>query len=547
MRILLAFLTLACSMQAQTILSAVSPTIGPFTVGAGGCLTQNVTVTGAVPTGNTANASPRTFPGNGITWQAFIPANDTVTVKVCNPIAGVIGGSIYDITVQQPGSGGSGVASVTASAPVVSSGGTTPNISCPTCSTATPVTSVAATTPLQSTGGTTPTISCPTCATGTPVTSVAATTPLQSTGGATPTISCPTCATGNPVTTVTASLPLASTGGTTPNISCASCGAVGSGTSYFINASTGNDSNPCSSGSPCLTLAHALSILPTFLSGAYTINVANGTYAEGMDIGNVVCPSFGNPQANSYLQIIGNTATPANVVFTGTITYTPESVSGTETASIHAHSQCNVFISGVRTNPGTTTTFAAIADGQYRLFLANYQANNGTSGLGSFNGSHVVIGDNVSVTGWTKYGTWTALNATLESATATQITLTPATSGTSCLHAEINGSMDMEGSGTIVCPGGSNSVTTFLDGDTSASIFMTMASTSINPSTPANSQVFQAVHGASVFLLGNITATNFTNSCTAHEAGNADQGPGGRTFVSVGGTNVVNTGTCTLF
>lgn len=136
MRSLLLLLTIGFSLQAQTILSAVSPPIGPFTVGAGGCLTQAVTVSGAVTTGNTASTSPRTFPGNGITWNAYISAANTVTIKVCNSISGTIGGSIYDVTVSQPGSGGGGtVTAVTASPPVTSTGGATPNIACPTCAT----------------------------------------------------------------------------------------------------------------------------------------------------------------------------------------------------------------------------------------------------------------------------------------------------------------------------------------------------------------------------------------------------------------------------
>lgn len=238
MKKLLLLLAISCPLHGQTILSAVTPQIGPFTVGAGGCLTQAVTVTGAVTTGNTASTSPRTFPGNGITWIAYISAANTVTVKVCNSIAGTIGGSIYDVTVQQPGSGGTGVSAVTATAPVTSSGGTTPNIACPTCATGTPVASVAATSPIQSSGGTTPTISCPTCATGTPVTSVGATSPIVSSGGTTPSISCPTCATGTPVTNVTAGAPIVSSGGVTPNLTCPTCETTSTETYHLISTST---------------------------------------------------------------------------------------------------------------------------------------------------------------------------------------------------------------------------------------------------------------------------------------------------------------------
>lgn len=88
---------------------------------------------------------------------------------------------------------------------------------------------------------------------------------------------------------------------------------------YYV-ATSGNNSNVCSSASKCLTVAHVLALLPQVLDRPYVINVADGTYAEGLDItGFVGTGSFGSTYANS-ITILGNTGTPANVVFTGTVT-----------------------------------------------------------------------------------------------------------------------------------------------------------------------------------------------------------------------------------
>lgn len=219
----------AASVSAQVVIPATSPSIGGFTLGQGGCFTQPVTVTGVTPTGMTTTVSPETFPGNGVTWQGYTSAANQITIKVCTSISGFIGASVYDINVLT-GSGGSGggVTAVTGSSPITSTGGTTPDIGCPTCATGTPVATVTGTSPIMSSGGTNPAISCPTCATGTPVTTVTGTSPIVSSGGTTPAISCPTCGLGT-VTAVTGTSPIVSSGGTTPALSCPTC-AAGLGT-----------------------------------------------------------------------------------------------------------------------------------------------------------------------------------------------------------------------------------------------------------------------------------------------------------------------------
>ena len=83
-------------------------------------------------------------------------------------------------------------------------------------------------------------------------------------------------------------------------------------TNYYI-ATTGNDSNVCSVGSKCLTLAHALSLVPTIIDHPFIINVADGSYAEPINLAGFITSQQGS------IKILGNTTTPANVTFTGTV------------------------------------------------------------------------------------------------------------------------------------------------------------------------------------------------------------------------------------
>ncbi len=98
-KLLLLLALIATPGAAQLVINAVSPPIGPFTLAQGGCLTQPVTATGATVTMMSVTVSPRTFPGNGITWQGYVSAADTVTVKVCSSISQQVQASIYDINV----------------------------------------------------------------------------------------------------------------------------------------------------------------------------------------------------------------------------------------------------------------------------------------------------------------------------------------------------------------------------------------------------------------------------------------------------------------
>jgi hypothetical protein len=84
----------------------MTPSIGGFTLGAGGCFTQPVAYMGATVGSTLFTVNPETFPGNGVWWQAYVSAPDQVTVKVCNSIAGFVAASIYDVSQGQGGATG---------------------------------------------------------------------------------------------------------------------------------------------------------------------------------------------------------------------------------------------------------------------------------------------------------------------------------------------------------------------------------------------------------------------------------------------------------
>lgn len=110
----------------MSILIGVTAPIGGTEILAGGAFTGIISVTGAT-VGMVVTVTPRTFPGTGIYWEGFVNAADSVTVKVSAPIASFVTASVYDVQVND-GSAAAGVTSVTATLPLHSSGGSTPNL-----------------------------------------------------------------------------------------------------------------------------------------------------------------------------------------------------------------------------------------------------------------------------------------------------------------------------------------------------------------------------------------------------------------------------------
>lgn len=82
-----------------------------------------------------------------------------------------------------------------------------------------------------------------------------------------------------------------------------------SSTTWYVNPSTGNDSNPGTSGSPFLTIAHAVAVATSYDTNSlsHTIQLQNGTYALTSTVFLPTILGGGN------ITILGNAGSPASV------------------------------------------------------------------------------------------------------------------------------------------------------------------------------------------------------------------------------------------
>ena len=81
-------------------LSGVSGSLGGSAMTAGQTITIAVTIAGAV-VGMVATTSPRTYPGDGFVWDAYISAVNTVTVRLTATLAATPVASLFDVRVVQ--------------------------------------------------------------------------------------------------------------------------------------------------------------------------------------------------------------------------------------------------------------------------------------------------------------------------------------------------------------------------------------------------------------------------------------------------------------
>ena len=81
-------------------ISATTGSIGGSALAAGACASGTAGATGAA-TSMAVAVSPVAYPGDGYTWQGFVSASGTVTVKVCAIVAGTPAASAYNVRVIQ--------------------------------------------------------------------------------------------------------------------------------------------------------------------------------------------------------------------------------------------------------------------------------------------------------------------------------------------------------------------------------------------------------------------------------------------------------------
>lgn len=109
-------------------------------------------------------------------------------------------------------------------------------------------------------------------------------------------------------------------------------------------ATTGDDTTGDGTGGlPYLTVGKALSVLPRSLGFLQTIDVADGTYAEALEIEDFICTGAGK------ILVTGNPTTPTNVTFTGTTA--GHNVHGeSKTAGVFVSGPVTVELEGLRVN-----------------------------------------------------------------------------------------------------------------------------------------------------------------------------------------------------
>jgi hypothetical protein len=120
---------------------------------------------------------------------------------------------------------------------------------------------------------------------------------------------------------------------------------IGSAVDLYVNASTGDDTTgDGTSGTPYATIGRAIEDIPTIVTARYTINVADGTYREQVDLVRFIFPAFTASSAtDARIVLTGNTTTPANCVISGADSGTP--TTATRNFCVRA-SRCRVSVSG---------------------------------------------------------------------------------------------------------------------------------------------------------------------------------------------------------
>jgi hypothetical protein len=81
-------------------LTGTTGSIGGQSLAAGACASGTATVSGAT-TAMSVSASPSTYPGDGIYWEGYVSAVNTVTVKVCAVVSMIPTASVYNVRVIQ--------------------------------------------------------------------------------------------------------------------------------------------------------------------------------------------------------------------------------------------------------------------------------------------------------------------------------------------------------------------------------------------------------------------------------------------------------------
>lgn len=80
------------------VLKGTTTSMGGGALAAGACSSGVSFISGAA-VGNGVAITPSTYPGDGFTWEGYVPAGGIVTGKVCAIVAGTPAASVYNVRV----------------------------------------------------------------------------------------------------------------------------------------------------------------------------------------------------------------------------------------------------------------------------------------------------------------------------------------------------------------------------------------------------------------------------------------------------------------
>lgn len=179
-------------------------------------------------------------------------------------------------------------------------------------------------------------------------------------------------------------------------------------------ATTGNDTTGDGTvGTPYATLGKAVSLLPATLGVSHTIHVADGTYTEAIDIRGHI------NGAGVLLKIQGNGTTPANVVFTGTVTVDSNAY------GCYVRGPVRIELEGVKVNPAACYVTGYFWDRAY-IVLDRCLFTGAATWMGLLIDRYtwVEVNGNLTVTGWATFGIQVIHHSTLNYLTAGTLTVT---------------------------------------------------------------------------------------------------------------------------
>ena len=166
----------------------------------------------------------------------------------------------------------------------------------------------------------------------------------------------------------------------------------------FISTTGSDTTGKGTAGAPFQTLAKALSILPKLITQVHTINVADGTYAEPVNVQGFVSVFGGE------IIILGNVATPTNVNFTGTASVTFRNANSTPCCV--AIGPVNLTLRGIKAGATVSCTDGITAAlGAYVVVDRCHAAGTfSSSGVTATLGSIIEFRGNCTISGWTVRG-----------------------------------------------------------------------------------------------------------------------------------------------